>query len=92
MTTSRATATTARRARGKTSEADNAPPRGVERPMARACACCGASLEGRRPQTRYCCPTCCSRAWDAAHGRAKHVNEGKRAARLFRGEAAERFP
>ena len=71
-----------RRAPGKTSEAENYAPRGVERPPARVCETCGASLEGRRPQTRYCSPTCCSKAWDAKHGRAKHVNEGKRAARL----------
>lgn len=71
-----------RRAPGKTSEAGNYAPRGVERPPARVCATCGADISQRRPQTRYCSPTCCSKAWDAKHGRAKHVNEGKRAARM----------
>ncbi len=76
------TARSARRARGKTSEPRNTPPTCCETLDApRACQVCGASLDGRRPQTRYCSPTCCSRAWDRAHGRARHVNEGKRAAR-----------
>ena len=72
-----------RRAPGKSCAGRNVPPTSCETlESPRRCQVCGASLEGRRPQTRYCSPTCCSRAWDAAHGRARHVNEGKRAARL----------
>lgn len=72
-----------RRAPGKTSEPRNPAPTCCETlESPRRCQVCGASLEGRRPQTRYCSPTCCSKAWDAKHGRARHVNEGKRAARM----------
>ena len=44
----------------------------------RVCEVCGASLEGRRRQTRFCCPTCCARASDARHNRTSHVATGKR--------------
>lgn len=44
----------------------------------RRCAVCGASLDGRRRQTRYCTPTCCARASDARTGRTTHVATGKR--------------
>lgn len=77
------TPTPARRAPGKTSETRNPAPTPCETlESPRRCQVCGASIEGRRPQTRYCSPTCCSKAWDAKHGRARHVNEGKRAARM----------
>ena len=67
-----------RRARGNGFEPGNYGPRMVEQPSTRACATCGASLEGRRPQTRYCSPTCRAVACDERHGRTRHVNEGKR--------------
>lgn len=65
--------TTVRRARGNGFEPGKYAPRLVERPPTRVCATCGASLEGRRPQTRYCSPTCRARAHDAKTGRRGHL-------------------
>jgi hypothetical protein len=68
-------ARTACRAPGNGFEAGNYAPRGVERPPARACAVCGASLEARRRQTRYCSPSCRARAFDRRTGRISHATK-----------------
>ena len=62
------TARSARRAPGNGLE----PKTGHIRPAPRRCEACGASLEGRRRQTRYCSPTCRARAYDARTGRTSH--------------------
>ena len=75
----RPTARTARQPRGESFYARNTPPEWCNTPTSpRACAVCGASLEGRRSQTRYCCPTCCARASDERAGRTSHAATGKR--------------
>ena len=43
----------------------------------RVCAHCGAPLVGRRPQTRFCCPTCRAAAFDQRHNRKAHTKVGE---------------
>ena len=74
----RPTARSTRQRPGEGFSTDNYAPRMVERPSTRVCEVCGASLEGRRRQTRFCCPTCCARASDARHNRTSHAATGKR--------------
>lgn len=71
-------ATPAPRARGEGFEPGSYALHMVERPSTRVCETCGASLDGRRRQTRYCSPTCCARAHDERTGRTSHVATGKR--------------
>ena len=57
---------------GNAFKADEGHPRRVNR----VCAYCGAPLMGRRPQTRFCCPTCRALAYDLRHNRTSHAAQG----------------